>query len=70
VEKVLGKEHAARNNAGTRRASEFIAREIFRHNCFDMVLDTGVLSPGEVARAILERVENGPPGDALKRLMA
>jgi chloramphenicol 3-O-phosphotransferase len=70
VEKVLGKEHAARNNAGTRRASEFIAREIFRHDCFDMVLDTGVLSPPEAARAILNRAENGPPGDALKRLMA
>lgn len=68
VEKVLGKEQAARNNAGTRRASEFVAREIFRHDVFDMVLDTGALSPAEVARAILERVENGPPGDALKRL--
>jgi chloramphenicol 3-O-phosphotransferase len=70
VEKVLGKEHAARNNAGTRRASEFIAREIFRHDCFDMVLDTGTLGPTAVARAILERVERGPPGDALRRLDA
>lgn len=70
VEKVLGKEHAARNNAGTRRASEFIAREIFRHDCFDLVLDTGALAPAEVAAAILARVENGPPGDALKRLSA
>ncbi len=68
VEKVLGKEQAARNNAGTRRASEFVAREIFRHDCFDMVLDTGELSPAEVARAILARVESGPPGDALRRL--
>lgn len=68
VEKVLGKEHAARNNAGTRRAGEFIAREIFRHDCFDMVLDTGALSPPEVARTILARVQGGPPGDALKRL--
>lgn len=70
VEKVLGKEQAARNNAGTRRASEFVAREIFRHDCFDLVLDTGELSSTEVARAILARVENGPPGDALERLAA
>jgi chloramphenicol 3-O-phosphotransferase len=68
VEKVLGKEQAARNNAGTKRASDFIAREIFRHDCFDMVFDTAALSPVEVARAILERVENGRPGDALQRL--
>jgi chloramphenicol 3-O-phosphotransferase len=68
VEKVLGKEQAARNNAGTRRASQFVAREIFRHDRFDMVLDTGALSPAEVACAILERVEKGPPGDALRRL--
>lgn len=70
VEKVLGKEQAARNNAGTRRASEFVAREIFRHDCFDLVLDTGELSSTEVAGAILARVENGPPGDALERLAA
>jgi chloramphenicol 3-O-phosphotransferase len=70
VEKVLGKEQAARNNAGTRRASEFIAREIFSHDCFDMVIDTGRLSPVEAARAILDRVESGPPGDALQRLAA
>lgn len=68
VEKVLGKEQAARNNAGTQRASEFIAREIFRHDCFDMVLDTGALPPAEVAQAILARVESGMPGDALVRL--
>lgn len=68
VEKVLGKEHAARNNAGTRRASEYIAREIFSHDCFDLVLDTGALSPVEAAQAILARLESGPPGDALKRL--
>jgi len=68
VEKILGKEQAARNNANTDRASKFIAREIFRHDCFDMVLDTDALSPAEVARAILGRVENGPPGGALKRL--
>lgn len=68
VEKVLGKEQAARNNQGTRRASEFVAREIFRHDLFDMVLDTGALAPADVARAILQRVENGPPGDALRRL--
>lgn len=68
VEKVLGKEHAARNNEGTRRASEFVAREIFGHDCFDMVIDTGRLSPAEAAQAILERVRNGPPGNALRRL--
>ena len=68
VEKILGKEQAAKNNAGTRRASEFVAREIFSHDCFDMVLDTGRLSPLEAARAILDRVTNGPPGDALQRL--
>jgi chloramphenicol 3-O-phosphotransferase len=68
VEKVLGKEHAARNNEGTRRASQFVYREIFRHDCFDMVLDTGAMSPAEVAAAILARLREGPPGDAIRRL--
>jgi chloramphenicol 3-O-phosphotransferase len=70
VENILGPELAARNNAGTRRASEFVAREIFRHDCFDLVLDTGKMKPAEVAGAILERVEKGPPGDALRQLAA
>ena len=68
VEKVLGREQAERNNAGTRKASEFVHREIFRHDCFDMVLDTGELSPGDAARAIIDRVENGPPGTAFAKL--
>jgi len=70
VEKVLGKEHAARNNEGTKRASEFIYREIFRHDCFDMVLDTGDLSPAQAAGAILTRLEDGPPGRAIANLAA
>lgn len=68
VEKVLGKEHAAKNNAGTRRASEFVAREIFRHDCFDLEIDSGALSPEQVVRKILDRLESGPPGDAFQRL--
>lgn len=68
VEKVLGKEQAARNNAGTARVSEYIARETFRHNQFDMILDTSTLSPAEVAEAIMARIANGPSGTALVRL--
>lgn len=68
VEKVLGKEHAARNNEGTRRAGEYIARQIFSHDCFDMTIDTGAVPPSEVACRILERLRSGPAGDALSRI--
>jgi hypothetical protein len=50
------------------RASDIIGREIFRHDCFDMVLDAGVLSSAQPASSI-DRVKNGLAGDALKRLM-
>ena len=68
VEKVLGKEQAAKNNAGTLRVSEYIARETFTHDCFDMLIDTGALSPSEVAHQVIDRVKNGTPGTSMQRL--
>ena len=56
----LGVEHAKRVNEGTRRVSTYMAREIFAHDCFDLVLDTGALKPPQVADAISARLEEGP----------
>ncbi len=59
VAKVVGMEQARLTNAGTKRASESIAREIFGHDVFDLELDTSRLAPGEVAEAILARLAKG-----------
>jgi hypothetical protein len=42
-------------------------RAIFRHDCFDLILDSGLLTPPEVADAISARLRKGP-GDALATL--
>lgn len=69
VIKVLGPELGKRNNEGTKRASLSIAGQIFRNGIFDLVLDSGALSPPEVASAIRARLARGP-GDAFARLAA
>lgn len=60
VIKTLGPEHGKRANEGTRRVSSYMAREIFSHDCFDFTVDTGVLSPTDVADAISARLHEGP----------
>jgi chloramphenicol 3-O-phosphotransferase len=59
VMKTLGPEHGKRTNEGTKRVSNYMAREIYSHDCFDMMLDTGSLSPSQVAAAISTRLQEG-----------
>jgi chloramphenicol 3-O-phosphotransferase len=56
----LGPEHGRATNEGCKMASDFIFREIFAHDHFDMVIDTSRQTPAEVADAILARVREGP----------
>ncbi len=63
----LGPEHGRRVNDNTKRVSAYMAREVYSHDCFDLVLDTGTLTPPEVVDAIQQRLAQGP-GDGLQRL--
>jgi chloramphenicol 3-O-phosphotransferase len=60
VVQVLGPEQGRISNERCKQASDSIFCEIFSHDHFDLVLDTGRLSPPEVARAILARAKEGP----------
>lgn len=50
----LGREHATRANENTKRISRYMSGQIFAHDCFDLVVDTGAHAPGEVVRLIAE----------------
>jgi chloramphenicol 3-O-phosphotransferase len=64
----LGPEHGTLANENTKRASKYIAREIFGyHDFFDLTIDTVALSPREVVDAISARLKKGP-GEAFKSL--
>lgn len=63
----MGVEHGTRVNEGTKRVSRYMFSQIFSHDCFDLVIDTGTLSPPEVVAAIERRLGEGP-GDALATL--
>jgi chloramphenicol 3-O-phosphotransferase len=60
VIKILGPEHGRITNERCKQASDFIFRETFTHDHFDLVLDSDALSPEEVADAILARLAAGP----------
>jgi chloramphenicol 3-O-phosphotransferase len=64
-----GEEHAARVNEGTRRATQYLEREIFRHSCFDLVLDSSALTPSEIVARINQRLAEGR-GTAFPQLSA
>src|SRR4030042_950201 len=42
-------------------------REIFTHDCFDLVLDSGALTPAEIVEKIKARLQEGP-GEAFDKL--
>jgi chloramphenicol 3-O-phosphotransferase len=67
VVKVLGPEHGVISNERCKHASDSIYREIFAHDHFDLVLDTGTLSPQAVVEAIFARLREGP-GNAFRVL--
>lgn len=60
VIKVLGEEQGRKANAATKNVSECMAKEIFCHDMFDLILDTGAMSPPEVVAAITARLSAGP----------
>jgi chloramphenicol 3-O-phosphotransferase len=57
---VLGPEQGRITNEGCKQASDFIYREIFTHHHFDLILDTAVMSPEQVADRIIARLREGP----------
>jgi chloramphenicol 3-O-phosphotransferase len=63
----LGPEHGTRANEGTRRVRAYMVREIFSHDCFDLIIDNGALTPGQVVDQIMARLREGP-GDAFATL--
>ena len=64
---VLGPEHGRITNEGCKQASDFINREIFAHQHFDLIPDTAALAPEQVADRIIARLREGP-GTALAAL--
>lgn len=64
---MLGVEHGTAANEATRRVGAYMAREIFSHDCFDLVIDNGELTPRQVVEAIRARLADGP-GEAFKEL--
>lgn len=63
----MGPEHGRRANEGTKRVSEYMFREIFSHDHFDLVIDNTALQPKAVVAAIFARLEQGP-GEAFRTL--
>ncbi|MDE2406018.1 MAG: hypothetical protein KGM17_15210 [Sphingomonadales bacterium] len=57
---ALGEEHGRRANDNTRLVSQYMAREIYAHDCFDLVVDTGLHPPAAVVRQIAARLAAGP----------
>lgn len=67
VIRILGPEHGAIANARARRVSNFMYGQIFSHDCFDLLVDTGTHSPSEVVAAISVRLAQGA-GSAFEEL--
>jgi chloramphenicol 3-O-phosphotransferase len=65
---ILGPEQGPVTNERCKYASDTIYGQIFTHDCFDLEIDTSAHTPAEVARLILKRVEDGPPGVAFREL--
>ena len=56
----LGEEHGRRANDNTKLVSRYMGAEIYAHDCFDLVVDTGIHPPPEVVRLIAARLAAGP----------
>jgi chloramphenicol 3-O-phosphotransferase len=63
----MGEEHGRLVNEGTKRVSRYMFSQIFSHDCFDLVIDTGTTPPDGVVRAIAKRLDGGP-GEAFATL--
>ena len=63
----LDREQAKIANQNTKRMAEFLHQQIFNHDEFDLVLDSSLLSPQQIANRIEHRLQQGP-GSAFPRL--
>lgn len=57
---VLGREQALHNNENTKRVSQYMSRQIFAHDLFDLVVDTAAHPPDVVAKMIAETLLTRP----------
>jgi chloramphenicol 3-O-phosphotransferase len=67
VVKILGPEHGAETNVRSKRVSNFMYDQIFSHDCFDLLVDTGDHRPSAVVAAISARLAEGR-GEAFEKL--
>lgn len=67
MDKALDAEQSRRANDATKRVSKYMARQIFGHDSFDLVIDNSAMSPREVVDAIRTRLDQGP-GHAFTKL--
>jgi chloramphenicol 3-O phosphotransferase len=59
-DRALDPEQSKRAHEATRRVARYMARQIFGHDCFDLVIDNSAMSPREVVDAIRARLDEGP----------
>ncbi len=57
---ALDRDQAAIANANTKRMAEFLYRQIFAHDQFDLVIDSNAHSPGAVATLIADALTRQP----------
>jgi chloramphenicol 3-O-phosphotransferase len=57
---ALGHEHALKTNENTKLISRYMSRQIFSHDCFDLVVDTDAHDPDAVVDLIAEALEARP----------
>jgi len=63
----LSTEQVAAITAKLQHVGKYMTREIFSHDVFDLVLDSGALSPAEIVEKIRTRLKEGP-GEAFDKL--
>jgi len=63
----LDPEHIRRAHDNLQRVRNYMMHEIFSHDCFDLIIDSGALTPHQVVERILTRLQEGP-GEAFATL--
>jgi len=63
----LSNEQVAAITGKLQQVGKYMTRETFTHDCFDLVLDSGKLSPAEIVEKIRARLKEGP-GEAFDKL--
>jgi hypothetical protein len=63
----LSNEQVAVITGKLQQVGKYMTRETFTHDCFDLVLDSGALSPAQIVEKIRARLKEGP-GQAFDKL--